>query len=148
MMQPMFVSTLALIAILASGESESGTIRSIKVGAAPKSSPMQDRTHETAAAYHLPTRFLGEWNDDLTQCALRASEGRLIVTAGKLAFHDVETVVQRVTTLNPDAVKIAVSTKAEGRTWTSEMRLTLARSDADLTVSMAGKSLTRHRCSK
>jgi hypothetical protein len=132
---------------LASGSTpptaDSATSATPTTGAPSTSGASPTTSAAPTMANTIPEAYRGHWNTRLADCPGDSGEGRLIVEARAMTFHES---VGRVVAVTPKSDRISVTLKlsGEGQTWQDTRTWRLSPDGATLTDVTNGA--TRSRC--
>lgn len=95
----------------------------------------------------IPAQFWGKWDFDLESCSSPASEGRLVISAGRVEFYESRGSVQNVVTHSNSDLELSIELSGEGETWISDRYFQLSDDQKSLTDITSGKpGFMRYRC--
>lgn len=142
---PMTRRFMAIAACLLAGctDAPSSLADNLAHPAAP--TPPANITAGPVIATTIPASFHGEWQFAEAECGT-AAEGRLIVSAAALSFHESIGAVRRVRSIDDEAITVEADFEGEGEAWQADHRLDLSDGGRRLTFAGQGAQSTRVRC--
>lgn len=95
----------------------------------------------------IPEPFRGKWDFNLESCSSRGSEGRLIISAGRVEFYESIGSVRSVVTHGNSDLELTMELSGEGETWISNYYFRLSDDQKSLTdLTNGNPGFVRYRC--